>query len=593
MAAEPPLTHVVLAAASVADDLGYVALADLAGVLGSSTYRIIGGHMVTALVARWQLGAELYRETGDADLGVPPVVVREEGVIGRLLERGYEQVEGSRFARPVDDVPVNVRDAEGPRSAVIDVLVPSYRTRARSSDRVSDELVTTEVPGLALALQRPPVLLHMELRRLNGEQLDIEVAFPDEVAALTLKASVASPSTNDSGTAAALYATSRQRHRSTMSVGLSRTWDANAELTHQPHRLCLLLRAVPTRPRRPRPSLCRHDSILVPRSEASADPRVPLCLSSSDSVGFGGGSESLFVGDHEPPEMIGESPLQTPHGLVSGLALGDLLVEVAAADAVAHADLGDRDEMDRGVQLPVAAAGQPVACPLPGSDLDRRGTGVGRERVCGREPRWRAGAADQPDRSDWTDTIDLAQPGAMVVERVAHPLLDVGQADIDGAEVADEVLGEFLPGALAERDRPHRTQHRRRGAGGDRCRRPSGNEVAKHGMELVGHSNPSCSKVRAAFLEHREHRCAVLTRHRCRVALQGGDAGCGGGVDHIGLAAASPGELTYPGGRRGRHVHDSLVSSDEPLREVASQSACAFDRHRRCGNCSAQASSFR
>lgn len=188
MAAEPPLTHVVLAAASVADDLGYVALADLAGVLGSSTYRIIGGHMVTALVARWQLGAELYRETGDADLGVPPVVVREEGVIGRLLERGYEQVEGNRFARLVEDVPVNVRGAKGPRSAVIDVLVPSYQTRARSNHRVSDELVTTEVPGLALALQRQPVLLHMELHRLNGEQLDIEVAFPDEVGALTLKA---------------------------------------------------------------------------------------------------------------------------------------------------------------------------------------------------------------------------------------------------------------------------------------------------------------------------------------------------------------------------------------------------------------------
>lgn len=98
MAAQPPLTRVVLAATSVADDLGYVALADLASILGTSAYRIIGGHMVTALVARWQLGAELYRETGDTDLGVPPVVVREEGLIGLLLERGYEQVEGNRFA---------------------------------------------------------------------------------------------------------------------------------------------------------------------------------------------------------------------------------------------------------------------------------------------------------------------------------------------------------------------------------------------------------------------------------------------------------------------------------------------------------------
>jgi hypothetical protein len=188
MAAEPPLTRVVLAATSVADDLGYVALADLASVLGTSTYRIIGGHMVTALVARWQLGAELYRETGDTDLGVPPVVVRVEGVIRRLIERGYEQIEGNRFARPIDDVPVRVRGVDAPRSAVVDVLVPSYRSRARSNHRVSDDLVTTEVPGLALALQREPVLLHMELHRLNGEQLDIEVAYPDEVAALTLKA---------------------------------------------------------------------------------------------------------------------------------------------------------------------------------------------------------------------------------------------------------------------------------------------------------------------------------------------------------------------------------------------------------------------
>jgi hypothetical protein len=188
VAAQPALTRVVLAATSIADDLGYVALADLAGVLGTSTYRIIGGRMVTALVARWQLGPELYRETGDTDLGVPPVVVRQDGLVGLLLERGYERVEGNRFARPIHDVPVSVRGVDEPRRAVVDVLVPSYRTRARGSHRVSEDLVTTEVPGLALALQREPVLMQMELRRLNGEQFDVEVAFPDEVAALTLKA---------------------------------------------------------------------------------------------------------------------------------------------------------------------------------------------------------------------------------------------------------------------------------------------------------------------------------------------------------------------------------------------------------------------
>jgi len=122
MAAQPPLTHVVLKASSVADDLGYVALADITDVLGSSTYRIIGGHMVTALVARWHLGPDLYRETRDSDLGVPPVVIREEGVVERLISRGYERIKGNRFARPV-----------------------------------------------------------------NGERLAINVALPDEVAALTLK----------------------------------------------------------------------------------------------------------------------------------------------------------------------------------------------------------------------------------------------------------------------------------------------------------------------------------------------------------------------------------------------------------------------
>jgi hypothetical protein len=94
MAADPPLTQLALAAASVADDLGFVALADLRTALGDEAedYRIIGGHMVTVLAARWQLGAGLYRETGDADLGVPPVVVRDRDLVGRLKALGYRQV---------------------------------------------------------------------------------------------------------------------------------------------------------------------------------------------------------------------------------------------------------------------------------------------------------------------------------------------------------------------------------------------------------------------------------------------------------------------------------------------------------------------
>ena len=61
MAAGTPLPSLALGASSVADDLGYVALNDLGEALGDivADYRVIGGHMVTMLAARWQLGAGL------------------------------------------------------------------------------------------------------------------------------------------------------------------------------------------------------------------------------------------------------------------------------------------------------------------------------------------------------------------------------------------------------------------------------------------------------------------------------------------------------------------------------------------------------
>jgi hypothetical protein len=101
MAAGTPPTRLTLGAASVADDLGYVALSDLARALGDipADFRVIGGHMVTMLAARWQLGHELYRETGDVDLGITPIVARDHHVVGRLKDLDYTQVAGNRFAR--------------------------------------------------------------------------------------------------------------------------------------------------------------------------------------------------------------------------------------------------------------------------------------------------------------------------------------------------------------------------------------------------------------------------------------------------------------------------------------------------------------
>lgn len=172
------------------------ALADIADLLGSQDYRVIGGHMVTLLVARWGLGPDLYRATGDTDLGVPPVVVNDSSLIDALIAHDYERVAGNRFGRAVLDLPRVESSQE--RAALVDVLVPAYTSRARTDRKFGDYLVTTEVPGLAVALQRPPVVLDVEMVRLNHEVLRARLLLPDEVSALVLKA--AATRVRDKGT---------------------------------------------------------------------------------------------------------------------------------------------------------------------------------------------------------------------------------------------------------------------------------------------------------------------------------------------------------------------------------------------------------
>jgi len=190
MAAGQPLSRLTLAAGSVADDVGYVALADVSQIMGTTVadYRVIGGHTITVLAARWQLGGQLYRETGDVDLGIPPVAVHDHHLVDRLKARGYDQVAGNRFARTVPGMPVKVAGGHTThQQAIIDVLVPAYTSRPRQNVKVSENLVSTEVPGLADALGRPPVIMTLELRRLNGDMLQATLPFADEVSALVLK----------------------------------------------------------------------------------------------------------------------------------------------------------------------------------------------------------------------------------------------------------------------------------------------------------------------------------------------------------------------------------------------------------------------
>jgi hypothetical protein len=91
-------------------------------------------------------------------------------------------------------------------------------------------------------------------------------------------------------------------------------------------------------------------------------------------------------GAQELPDAAGEVALEAADRLAVGLAFRGLAVDVGAALRVA-AGASDRDAMDRGVDLAVAAAIETVAVGAPGTDRDRRQPsgagelGVGREAV--------------------------------------------------------------------------------------------------------------------------------------------------------------------------------------------------------------------
>ncbi|MGH2653001.1 MAG: hypothetical protein ACRDHV_01450 [Actinomycetota bacterium] len=189
-----PLSRLTLEARSVVDELSFVALHDVAEVarrLGVE-HRLIGAHMVTLHAYRWGLGAELYRETRDVDLGVPLEVARDPALIGALEETGYRRSAGNRLVRSIADVPVEVEapGAEATREAAVDVLIPAYTSRARDNVRVGEHLTTTEVGGLAEALRRQPVQVRLQLGRLNGQTLEVDVLLPDEVSVVILRALV-------------------------------------------------------------------------------------------------------------------------------------------------------------------------------------------------------------------------------------------------------------------------------------------------------------------------------------------------------------------------------------------------------------------
>lgn len=174
---------------SRAGDAGYLAAADVGAIAAEleAAYRLVGGNAVSLLVAAHQVGDRTpQRETADADFAATYDVVADPRLVPALRGRGYRQVEGNRFVRP-HGLPTGAGTVAGSWELVVDVLAPSYLGRLVPNQTHGD-LVVDEVPGLTLALGRPPTEVAVQVRLTTGHELTAQLLLPDVVSALCLKA---------------------------------------------------------------------------------------------------------------------------------------------------------------------------------------------------------------------------------------------------------------------------------------------------------------------------------------------------------------------------------------------------------------------
>jgi len=182
-----PSVHLV--STSRAGDAGYLAAADLARLAAGLEvdYRLVGGNAVTLLtVLHGVVDRVPARETADTDFGVEPEVVADPRLLPALTASGYTAVEGNRFVRTLH-LPASGTAAAAAWELTVDVLTPSYRSTLVPNTSMGD-LVVDQIPGLSLALSRPPSVLQLHVHLTSGHEVHTAVRLPDVVSALCLKA---------------------------------------------------------------------------------------------------------------------------------------------------------------------------------------------------------------------------------------------------------------------------------------------------------------------------------------------------------------------------------------------------------------------
>ena len=140
-------------------------------------------------------------------------------------------------------------------------------------------------------------------------------------------------------------------------------------------------------------------------------------------------------------------------------------------------DLGDRDQVQRMVELPIAARVQPVALLQTGGGFDRGGAVVGREAVTSRKPARVADLAEDDRGDDRADTVDIEQRSVRRCDGLRYTCLDRRDVAVETPDIAEQIDASRLRSARSTavdgrivrrggvpRDRPSNAtvRHRRR-----------------------------------------------------------------------------------------------------------------------------------
>ncbi len=168
-------TPLRLVSTSRAEDGSFTAISEVGMLLRDHSYRLIGGMAVVVHQQRLGLTHPI-RATADTDFGVLPYVLRDDSLVAAVGQLGYHRIAGNRWSRPLEDG----------REATIDLLVPSYRTRLRSSVQ-HGAINTTEVGGLDVALKRPAIVIRGSVTLTDATTLPLTLSIPDAASMLGLK----------------------------------------------------------------------------------------------------------------------------------------------------------------------------------------------------------------------------------------------------------------------------------------------------------------------------------------------------------------------------------------------------------------------